>query len=43
MFKVPTVSENKKEKDNTKNEKDFPGPWTDLSWTMLVTWSLLPR
>ena len=38
MFKVPTLSKNKK-KTILKNGKDVQCPWTDLSW-MLVTWRL---
>ena len=28
-------------KKKKKNGKDFQCPWTDLRWTMLVTWRLL--
>ena len=44
MFKAPTLNKKKKKKKKKialKNGKNFKCPWTDLSWTMLVTWRLL--
>ena len=42
MFKVTTLKKAiKKKKITIKNRKDLQCPWTDMSWTMLVTLRLL--